>query len=361
MKRAIAAEVAKITLWTAFLCLIVTLASTLGILTSAAADAEWQTGDSSAAQWQTGDAPAARAPGTLSVPARSDLETRLRDARARLARDAREVAELSMQLGAGAMGQGMVFRAPGPGPGGPGPGPVFFERFGHGVVGLQLDTKSGTSGARVDEVSPGGPADEAGIRPGDIIVAVNGAPISGRDTARQALERLRGVAPNTSVSLSVARDGKTRRLELTTRPAFFYSYQVGGPAGGPMPPMPPMPPGSQGGPGQVVAVSRFRQLPDFQAMSAETAGMVLASLTPGLGAYFGTSSGVLVLRAPSDDVFRLEDGDVIVSIGGREPRNGFHATEILGTYMPGERLVLAIVRHKKPMTLTLTLPKAAPR
>jgi len=358
MKRALATEVAKITLWTAFLCLIATLVSMLGMEMSAAADAEWQTGGSSAAQWQTGDASAARAPGTLSVPAQSDLETRLRDARARLARDAREVAELSMQLGAGAMGPGMVFRAPGPGP--TGPGPVFFERFGRGVVGLQLDTQSGTSGARVDEVSPGGPAAEAGLRTGDIIVAVNGTPISGRDTARQALKRLRSVAPNTPVSVSVVRDGKTRRLELMTRPAFFYTYQVAGP-GGPMPPMPPMPPGLQGGGAQVVAASRFGQLPDFQAMSAETAGMVLASLTPGLGAYFGASRGVLVLRAPSDDVFRLEDGDVIVSIGGREPRDGFHATQILSTYVPGERLVLGIMRHKRPMTLTLTLPKPAPR
>jgi PDZ domain len=345
MKRAVAAEAAKVTLSTAVLCLIAALAAALGLRTSLAADTELHTGESSAAQ----------SSGTLSVPPDRDLEARLRDARARLERDAHEVAELSAQLGMRAMDGAMVMRTQGPN----GPGAAFMvERLRRAVVGLQLDTASGTNGARVEEVSPGGPADDAGIRPGDVIVAVNGTPISGPDTARQALERLKRVAPNHSVNLRIVRDGKARRLQLTARPVFFYDVTT---AGGPVPPLPPMSPDASARPGRVLAVAPFQGLPGFQAMSAETEGMVLATLTPTLGTYFGTDRGVLVIRAPRDDVFRLEDGDVIVSIGGREPRSGGHATRILSTYGPGEQLVLRIVRHRRPMTLEVTLPRSPPR
>jgi len=50
------------------------------------------------------------------------------------------------------------------------------------------------------------------------------------------------------------------------------------------------------------------------------AGMELATLTPQLGTYFGTDKGVLVLRAPKNATFNLQDGDVILSIDGRERR-----------------------------------------
>ena len=57
----------------------------------------------------------------------------------------------------------------------------------------------------------------------------------------------------------------------------------------------------------------------------EFGGMELASITPKLGAYFGTNEGVLVVQAPDNDVFKLEDGDVIQSIDGRKPDDGVHA------------------------------------
>lgn len=47
---------------------------------------------------------------------------------------------------------------------------------------------------------------------------------------------------------------------------------------------------------------------------------------------------------------------MILSIDGRKPRNGAHATRILGSYQPGERITLRIMRQKKPMSVTITLP-----
>jgi hypothetical protein len=54
---------------------------------------------------------------------------------------------------------------------------------------------------------------------------------------------------------------------------------------------------------------------------------------------------------------KLQDGDVIESIDGREPENSSHATRILRSYQPGEKIRLKIMRQKKPMDLEGTLPE----
>src|SRR5262249_13809870 len=86
--------------------------------------------------------------------------------------------------------------------------------------------------------------------------------------------------------------------------------------------------------------------------------MELATLTPQLGRYFGTDKGVLVVRAPKD--FRLEDGDVILSIEGRVPSSGSHAAGILGSYQPGEKISMKVMRQQKTINVETTLPERAP-
>ena len=46
----------------------------------------------------------------------------------------------------------------------------------------------------------------------------------------------------------------------------------------------------------------------------------LVPVTPKLGQYFGTDKGLLVVRAPPAPGAGLEEGDVILTIGGRTPR-----------------------------------------
>jgi hypothetical protein len=81
-----------------------------------------------------------------------------------------------------------------------------------------------------------------------------------------------------------------------------------------------------------------------------------ASLTPGLGRYFGADKGVLVVRAPADAALGLQDGDVIVTIGGRAPENGRHAMRILRSYQPGEAVALKILRDRRAQTLSAKVP-----
>ena len=63
------------------------------------------------------------------------------------------------------------------------------------------------------------------------------------------------------------------------------------------------------------------------------------------------------MRAPKGDVYKLQEGDVILTIDGREPSNGSHATRILRSYQPGEKLTLRIMRDRKPIDMEVTLPE----
>jgi S1-C subfamily serine protease len=83
----------------------------------------------------------------------------------------------------------------------------------------------------------------------------------------------------------------------------------------------------------------------------------LVTVTPKLGQYFGTDKGLLVVRAPDESGFKLEDGDVIFAIGGRVPENPGHAFRILGSYQPGEAVRFDIQRNRKRMTIDATVPK----
>lgn len=65
--------------------------------------------------------------------------------------------------------------------------------------------ESFSDGARVSQLSVGGPAEQAGVLPGDIIVAVDGAAI---ESPTELGEQIRTNAPNDSVVLGVLRDGE---------------------------------------------------------------------------------------------------------------------------------------------------------
>ena len=75
----------------------------------------------------------------------------------------------------------------------------------------QLGLGAGASGVVVAEVDPAGPAAEAGIQPGDLILEVNRQPVRSPAEIKTALQKS-GSRP---VLLLVARDGKTLFLAVT--------------------------------------------------------------------------------------------------------------------------------------------------
>ncbi|HYV66007.1 MAG TPA: Do family serine endopeptidase [Myxococcales bacterium] len=69
----------------------------------------------------------------------------------------------------------------------------------------------GTQGALMADVVKGSPADKSGIKPGDVVVALNGKPIN---DANQLTRDVGSIPPNQTVRLDVVRDGKSQRVEV---------------------------------------------------------------------------------------------------------------------------------------------------
>jgi S1-C subfamily serine protease len=67
-------------------------------------------------------------------------------------------------------------------------------------------------GVLVLEVVPGGPAEQAGMRPGDVIVSADGEPV---DTVETFLGALRARHPGDRLKLEVIREGERQTVEVT--------------------------------------------------------------------------------------------------------------------------------------------------
>ena len=78
----------------------------------------------------------------------------------------------------------------------------------------QLELPKGTKGAVVAQVQPGSPADQAGLRAGDVIVGVGTHPVTSPEDAVRAI---RSAAKDTdqAVALRIVRDGKPRFVAVT--------------------------------------------------------------------------------------------------------------------------------------------------
>jgi Do/DeqQ family serine protease len=78
----------------------------------------------------------------------------------------------------------------------------------------ELDDFSGTSktgGVKIESVKPGGPADRAGLRAGDIITAVNQSPIDDPNTLRNLIA---STPPGTEVTITRVRNGHEQQTRV---------------------------------------------------------------------------------------------------------------------------------------------------
>jgi serine protease Do len=149
------------------------------------------------------------------------------------------------------------------------------------------------SGALVSVVIPSSPAAAAGLRPSDVVVAVDGRPVHGRnDMARLLATR----APGERLTLATVRDGQRREVAVTTalRPGES-------PAPAAPPPAPPPEPGPTG------------------------FGITIEAVPPGYAARLGLGAevGVIIMavqRGGAADRAGLRPGDVIVEADRRAVR-----------------------------------------
>lgn len=268
-----------------------------------------------------------------SQNANTDVQKQLQEARARLEKAARDVAELSGRA-YGQTGNPMLIlkeihrgqpRA----------------MLGVNISGVQGDGKS--DGVKILGVGPDSPADNAGLQAGDELLSIDGKPLTGASSAESSeilLKHMAGIEPGKSVTVEYQRGGKKHKVTIKTAAIPLPMSQHFGIA--------------STAPGQFTPVP----VPFFNNPFAHQWGdLELAGLSPRLGKYFGTETGVLVIRAPKDDAMKLEDGDVILSIGGRQPNDPGHAMRILRSYAKGEKLTMEIMRDKRHHKLEMTVPE----
>ena len=272
-----------------------------------------------------------------------ELRKELAEARKQLNEAARRVGELTRQLG-----DGFAFR---------------FEEIAEGmknraVIGVGIAETDGetSEGVRIVSVTPGGPADEAGIRAGDIILGVDDVEVAGAENAgKRFVEYLRGKEPGDTIRLRFRRgeDPREATIEMTRAAPRAYAFRFG-PEGSEqmkirVPEMPPMP--------DIPIIPRAPLAPLFHALMGPLGDIELVEVSPQLGEYFDVERGLLVVRAPKSDDIDLRDGDVILRIGDRAPKDVGDALRILRSYRGGQAVMLEIMRDGDEETVEFTLPE----
>lgn len=274
------------------------------------------------------------------------------------------------------------------------------------VIGVILGDADDV-GIKVLGVSPDGPAEQAGIEAGDVIVAMGGRVLAAMDeegNVRSGLNvALKEIKADEPVIVSVERGDQT--LDLTVIP------EVREPLTWRTVTRFPSAPPAPAEPGEVVTIERIvipeidteaiteqieqirieiderrdlieagrsghegheyeiefhelSELGDFALHDANiwfglplTRGLQLAEIGPGLGDYFKTDRGVLVLKARADNDLQLEPGDVILQVGETEVGSPAEFMRSLREYEAGDELEIAIKRKRKDRLLKAVMPE----
>lgn len=177
-------------------------------------------------------------------------------------------------------------------------------------------------GALVGEVTPGSPAAEAGIEPGDVIVRIDDAPVENVRSLRLAVA---GRSPESTVKLTLVREGRERTLSVTLGEL----------------PDELQPPSSESGTSSFLEDVQVRELtPPLRrqlGLEEDVEGVLVAHVGPG----------------GSAEEAGLRRGDVIVSVN----RRPVHSVEALRSVVAGADGDLLLLVHRRGAKLFLVVEK----
>ena len=196
-----------------------------------------------------------------------------------------------------------------------------FGEMRRGWIGVSVQTVTGdiagslglgeAKGAMVSQVAPGGPAEKAGIKAGDVVVAFDGKDVP---DMRSLPKIVALTAIGKAAKVSVLRDGKPQTFDvmierLAEEPVTAADASSGGSGDGAQPPDGPPADKLPGAP-----------LPDDGASTGVVLGLTLETLTAGLRSKLGIADkvdGVVVTGVDTQSAVGLHGvskGDVIVEI-----------------------------------------------
>jgi serine protease Do len=189
------------------------------------------------------------------------------------------------------------------------------------AFGLPQDTK----GAVVQNVLAKGPADKAGVKPGDLIVGVNGKPVGTMGDVTRAVAI---AAPGEKIGLTVLRNGKKEDITIQagTRPPEKQLARGEGE-------------GEEGGDeGQPGDSGKSPKL-----------GVTLAPMSPQLAQQLGVSGdqGVAVMAVAPDGPAAgagLQKGDLILEVNRQPVSTPDQVAKLIGKMKEGQMALLRIRR-----------------
>lgn len=277
------------------------------------------------------------------------------------------------------------------------------------VIGVVLGDAS-AEGVELIGVSPDGPAEAAGIQAGDVMVAIQGVELAGNeeDAKSAVFEVMEVTKAGDAVEIVVDRDGQPMSFAVVAEVREPTSWQS-------LVRLPEIATveSIEGVPGERRIVVESVVVPDIDedalaermeilkerlaekefyfhdgelphdihqdfefeygdfsdlaghAFSSANVwfgmpraqGLELATINEGLGAYFKTDRGVLVLKAREDNAYQLQAGDVILSVGSTEVSSPSDLVRALRGIEPGDTIEIAIKRDRRDKTLEVVMPE----
>jgi serine protease Do len=161
-------------------------------------------------------------------------------------------------------------------------------------------------GALVSGVQPNSPAAKAGLRTGDVVTAINGAGIKdSRELARQVA----GIAPNTTVGVTYARDGQEHTTQVTIGELKEQTAHRASP------------PDNPGGDTQTTRLG-LSVAPAARVLGIGEEGLAVLHVDPnGKAAEVGLRAGDIILRIGSNEVASPDDLRKTLEEAGRQNRD----------------------------------------
>ena len=206
-----------------------------------------------------------------------------------------------------------------------------------------------TRGVRLLAVTPGSGAEKAGLKAGDLVTSLNGKPMAAdRDKTPQKRMRevMRTLKAGDEVKVEYQRDGRGRSTTVVTQPP---EPEIA---------MAPLPMINEWLHGEDFEKAPLAGAPWFMFRGSAIRGLELAKLDEDLGAYFKTTDGVLVVRAPRSGVLELKSGDVIQRIDGVSVSEPVTVLDKLRSRGEEQAVKLEIMRSGRKMSLQGKIPVA---